>query len=670
LTIIWEHGHAYQPRRIVDAILIETRHIPGGVRRRINGRVSYAENWFELMLRSGGAYDTMVDNLETRSIDFEPLTLFHLARLNPEAHKRLWQLVAEGRIGLFPSAYSHPILPLMASESFFDAKTNVEWGVQYVLGNGHNPQGSPVFFWLSECAYNAKAAQAILDAIREVRPSAQVFLLLDEFQGENIDASHPYRLRLETGEVGLVFRSRWVSDAYAFSQDSEWLIQSLRADILRRRPDLVGAAVDAETYGGAYDASKPFFFARIREGLGKEVSGGNVTVPVRFLPVDQALQAASTNGQEAKLLEGSSWSNYVESQLLHPQSEARTGVLARSLGPLCRWTGLVPRKEGGRQETYFMVYDWVDPLSKEWYTRVVSSLWKVAFNALRTRGCSLVRRTVLDVLPPLLGIGSIEEALTTYGEVIFETMSWGSYASRFRIGRTQEEQEAANLLLEAYRMADQEAWMSDPTYWENMDTEVTWTALALLAAGIIQAAKACLKLGEERRFEELADGYKTLFLDFEASFRTLSEEYGCPLDVLYQYLREQSLRRGYDLEQDLASSPSTEEQARTIAERAYEATFNKDRERPLRESDVNPYLILWRMKELRGSLEDARQAWKRACAREWEKSIASVVSKKPTPVRVGLLHAKHFPENKAFTTPLEDPEIDTEIISGEAHAYL
>jgi len=124
------------------------------------------------------------------------------------------------------------------------------------------------------------------------------------------------------------------------------------------------------------------------------------------------------------------------------------------------------------------------------------------------------------------------------------------------------------------------------------------------------------------------------------------------------------------LEQDVTSGPITEERAQAIARRAYEAAFNKDKERPLKESDANPYVILWKMRELRGTPDDAGESWKRACVYEWEKSIASAVSEKPIPVRVGLLHAKHFPKNRAFSTPLEDPETDTEIISGEAHAYI
>ncbi len=621
------------------------------------------------MLRPGGIYETMVTSLETRSLDIEPITLFHLAKLNPYIHRKILELSARGGASLFPSTYSHPILPLLVSESFLDAKINVRWGVEYVLGNSNPLQSGSVFFWLSECAYSAKAAQAVLSAIREIHLNTQIFLLLDELQGQNIDPRQPYRLKLENDEIGLAFRSRWVSDAYAFSQDADWLANSLRTDIIQRRPELIGVAIDAETYGGAYDSDKPLFFTRIREKLISSVSEGHSSVPIQFIPVDKAIQKVSSNYLEAKLLENSSWSNYFESQLLHPQSDARIGILARKIGPLCRWTGLVPGRRSGKEETYFLVYDWVDPYSRKKYTRIVISLWKIAYNSLRSQGSALVRQTVLELLPPLLGSGSLEEALAAYGKVIFETTSWSSFASRFKIGKTVDEMEISRLLLEAYRMADQEAVMSDPTYWENMDTEVTWTALALLAAGIIKAAKACLQLKEYKRFEELASEYKILFLDFEDSFEELHEEYDCPFDILFNYLREQCLKKGYDLENNLISSAATEEQAQIIAARAYETAFNKDWKRPLKKSDVNPYVILWKMKERKGLLDDAGEVLRRAYVYEWEKSIRSTTSDKPIPVRVGLLHAKHFPKNKVFMPPSEETETDTEFISGEADFY-
>ena len=49
--------------------------------------------------------------------------------------------------------------------------------------------------------------------------------------------------------------------------------------------------------------------------------------------------------------------------------------------------------------------------------------------------------------------------------------------------------------------------------------------------------------------------------------------------------------------------------------------------------------------------------------------MSSAVSDDPIPVRVGLLHAKHFPKNEVFSSPLTEPETNTELICGEADAY-
>ena len=664
MTIIWEHGHAYQPRRLVDSILNENRRVQGGVHRNLLGRMISDENWFELMLSAGGIYENIVNTLGTRSIDVEPITLFSLSKADPQTYMRLLKMVAEGRASLFPSTYSHPILPMLASQNFFDAKINVLWGIRYVLKETKY-QGGPIFFWLSECAYSELAAQAVLQAVNETYPSARVFLLLDEFQAGNIDPSQTYKVQLVNGAIELVFRSRWVSDAYAFSNNTDALVNSLRDYILSRRPELIGVAVDAETYGGAYDPNKPLFFSRIRDGIDGSVSNGYSTVTVEFLPVDKAVENKPSS--ETKMHEGSSWSNYEDSQLLHPSDNTLTGILARRLGAMCRWSGMVPGIDG-QDDTYFIVSFWTDPKSKKEYVSVVNSIWKIAFNSLRTRVSTLVRNTVFELLQSLLGHENTEKAIAAYGEIIFETMKWDVFVSKFLNERATNETEATRLLLESYRMAVQEASMSDPTYWENMDTEVTWTALSLLASGIVQAAKACLLLGKSTRFLEMAEEYEAVFLDFRESFRTLYDEYGFPLEILYNYLREQCLKKGYDLEQDLAN-PAAEKQLQEIAEKAYTLTFDAGPDRPVRKSDVNPFLLEWRLNQKRGVPEAAQDAWGEACSYEWEKSIKSVVSDSSIPVRVGLLHAKHFPKNEVFSSPLEEPETSTELICGEADAY-
>ena len=668
MTIVWEHGHAYQPRRIVDAILHESRDISGGVHWTLSGKKVSAANWFELMLKPGGVYDAILDVLKTRSIDVEPLTLHGLSKLNPEAYNRLGMLVDEGQASLFLTTYAHVILPILATESFLDAKVNVQWSTRYLLRR-HGSQGNlPVFLWLSECAYSKEAARAVFEAVQAVQPLTRVFILLDEYQGDNIDPCRPYKLVLEEGELGLVFRSRWVSDAYAFSRDAVWLTQAMRSEILRSRPDLVGAAVDAETYGGAYDSGKPAFFTYLRAGLGNGVEGRGPTIPVRFRPVDKALGEIQQINQTAILREGSSWSNYVEDHLLRPGGQNRTGIIARSLSPLCRWTGVVLGNKG-REESYLLVYDWVDPHSKKPYTRVVSSVWKYAFNKLRSRGAGLIRRIVSESLPSLLASDDLGYVLAAYGDVVFETSSWSDFASRFRIG-SNNRGEATRLLLEAYRLGDQDAWMSDPTFWENFDTEVTWTSLALLAAGMIQAAKACRLLGDEKGLDELAFTYAELFLDFEATFsHQVRQDPACPLDLLYEYIRERGRRRGFDLEEALSSAPASLDSAKSIAAKAYELAFGTEGERPLYGADVNPFLILWMMHERKSAYKEAGEAMEKALAYEWEKSIRSAVSEKSIAFRVGLLHARHFPVNGRFSCQQEEVETDTEIIGGEAHVY-
>jgi hypothetical protein len=616
------------------------------------------------MLSAGGIYENIVNTLCTRSIDVEPITLFSLSRTDPQTYMRLLKIVAEGRASLFPSTYAHPILPMLASQNFLDAKINVLWGIKYVLKETQY-QGGPIFFWLSECAYSELAAQAVLQAINETYPSARVFLLLDEFQASNIDSSQTYKVKLVNGEIELVFRSRWVSDAYAFNNNVDTIVNSLRDYVLRRRPELIGVAVDAETYGGAYDPDKPLFFNKIRNRIDGSVSNGDSTVAVEFLPVDKALKNKPST--ETKIYEDSSWSNYEDSQLIQPSDNMRTGVLARRLGALCRWTGTVPGKNG-QDDTYFIASYWTDPESKKEYLCVINSIWKIAFNALRTRVSTLVRRTVFELLPFLPSHDNTEKALAAYGEVIFETMKWDVFVSKFLVGRTTDETEAAHLLLEAYRMAVQEASMSDPAYWENMDTEVTWTALSLLASGLVQAAKACLILGKRAPFLEMAKEYKAIFLDFKDSFKKFYEEYDFPLEVLYNHLKEQCLKKSYDLEQVLAN-PAAEKQLQEIAQKAYALTFDAGPDRPIRKSDANPFLLEWRVNQKRGASEAAQDGWRKACAYEWEKSVSSAVSDDPIPVRVGLLHAKHFPKNEVFSSPLTEPETNTELICGEADAY-
>ncbi len=667
MTVIWEHGHAYQPRRILDAVTSESREIENGLSIRFAETAKRARNWFELMLAPGSVYDLLIEALDTRSIDIEPLTLLYLKKLNPLIFEELRRRIRHGNASVFPCPFSHPILPLLVKKSRLDTEVNLNWTLQLTFAILGRPSDKRVFLWLPECAYSQEVAQAIVKVARAIRSEMQVFLLLDEFQGQDVEPSQPHKVNLGQETAYAVFRSRWLSDAYAFSSDAEWVIHSIRSDIGHRNPRLLGTMIDAETYGGAYGPHKTAFFKRIREGVDGNVDTEGRRIPVEFAPVDQAVMLPEVVS-EVRLFDGSSWSDYASSQLLNLQTANITGIVASNVGFLCRWTGFIPKSRLKRDETYFLVFEWTDPNSRKQYSRVLSSLWKVAFNTLRDETTELVRSAVLEMLPEIAVSVPVEKILLDYWQMILDDASWKDFAEKIGTRDGDPKSRIALLLLEAYRMANQESIMSDPTYWENIDTEVTWTSLALLASSIISVAKAAKALGRREWQEKCAEAYSSIFLNFERRFSTLWREYDHPIGQLYQLLAHRSKAKGFDLERELATAPLNIQSARVIATKAYRLAFEQA-QKEVYEHDVNPFIILWKMYEARGQKKEAASHLEQSIVFEWQKSIGSAVSDRPIPVRVGLLHIKHFSDKEEFGFIETKVETKTEIIGGEAHAY-
>jgi hypothetical protein len=217
--------------------------------------------------------------------------------------------------------------------------------------------------------------------------------------------------------------------------------------------------------------------------------------------------------------------------------------------------------------------------------------------------------------------------------------------------------------------------MSCPTFWENFGTEVTWSSLSFTAGGIILAAQACYTLDDEEGVIKLANKYQELFIDFEQSFQGLVEEYSFAMELLYAQLREICKRRGIDFEYEIAKMSSKldtsafEKKVGELAEKIYHSVFSTY-DVSLLVTDINKQLILSKAFAIRGKPNIAKQFFTEAKFFEWKKSISSTMSKYPIPVRVGVLHAKHFPNfQRLFKLPLTEIEVDTEIIIGEAHAY-
>ncbi|MDQ1278976.1 MAG: hypothetical protein QG670_236 [Thermoproteota archaeon] len=670
---VWEHGHAYQPRRIVDSIFNSFRDIPKGLRLSLGEKQIDGTNWFELMIKPNSVFDLMINAMYYRSIDIEPLTLHQLKKTNPKTFEKFIQNVDSKLTFFVSSLYSHPILPLLVEDSLFDAKVNVAWGIRFYQKFASNDGIRTILIWLSECAYSWKAAEVVLEVVKEVfGQDTKVVFLLDEQQGEMIDSSRIYQVHLSGGTIRSIFRCHWLSDAYAFSSDIRWIVDSLKNDIEQRDSKVFGTMIDAETYGGAYDPQKPFFFSRLRQTLSDGISTKNGIVHFDFNTVNKIVKDGEP--QDTKIIDYTSWSDYRPEQILDLHNIRGEGIISEGAGGLCKWTGCLRANDGlVIKKTYFIIYEWIHPRTKQRYIRVSNSIWKVAFNTLRRKVADVVRDSVFEILGKTTGDRRrISEILFSYGSVVFEEETPEEFVEQLIPDASAKEKIAVQLVLEAYRCTNQDSIMSDPTFWQNFDTEVTWTSLALAAGGMVLVAKAFYELEEVTSLLEIAEKYQEFFLDFEDTFYPLINEYDLSLDLLYSYLRDIGRSQGFDVEKEISEiKEDSEEKVNEIAERLYDIVFGRLSNNHFKNEDTNTFLILFRVLTHLGRMEEAESAKESAKVFEWHKAISSSISKHPIPVRVGILHAKHFPcYESLLRLPTVNVEIETEIIVGEAHAYM
>ncbi len=623
------------------------------------------------MLKPNSVYDLVVEAVSGRSIDMEPLTFHSLRKVNPGASEKLKDEVRDGRTFLVATTYAHNILPLLAEESQLDALINVAWGLRLhkqVLGS----EVKTICFWLSECAYTAQAAAIILQAVEEIFGlNVKTLLLLDELQTSTTMEGKVYSANVGSKQLLILFRSRWLSDAYAFSPDYEGIMNTLRGIVGSSKPDAIGVIVDAETYGGAYEEQKPDLLMRLRTELKNGLIIGEEAYQIEFKNVGE-LSSEASESKEALIRDYTAWSDYEDYQIFRADRPKTGTIVSSRAGGLCRWTGHLRDADGKpTRETYFIVTEWVQPKTKKRYVRVLSSIWKVAFNTIRTTASSKVRAITLKTLKRLAEEESVEEMLKGYGGVVLGEESAPDFIRRRFPHTSDREKRALELVLRAYKYANQDAAMSCPTFWQNIDTEVSWTSLAYLAGGLTLAATARLELGDEKEVEEIAEIYQRVFFDFESTFQHLIDDYDIPLDILYDRLREGAKLHGYDVEAEIAEAGERiEEEAEAIAKRLYQKSLGRIfPDRPFLENDANKFLILWIAHQRRNRVESGR-AYKEAKLFEWRKAIGSAVSAHPLPVRVGAVHAKHFPHPERFLhIPTSTLDTGTEIIIGESHAY-
>ncbi len=478
------HFHAYQPGDIVyvrdgdgsKPIEYEERKSPVSV--KIRGEEVRGENWTRAMLYS---YEHITDTLSRMkgvSIDIEPFTLLMLLRYHRKAFEDAVGLLQ--RFDAVPTTPFHPIVPhLDGFEQRVLAKVSFDFYSPLVDGK------DILGYWFPEAVITRESASIV-----ESSTDRRLVFLLDERQllYDLPQAKHSCNRYGNS----FVFGREWsLSDAFAFNTlDVPGLVSatlSHRDDYKENLgvPYLLFTSSDLESLLG--NPRQLDRFTAWMEGL--EENGVERVSAMEFIRKKLSGEFRRLDGEcsfEMGVKDYSSWSDYFD---LSPDGKTSDS----------RWLGY--RRADGKV------------FARGVNGRKVSQLWKVAFTRLFTELNRAVRLGVLKGLAEL-GVKSsgVEGFLVRYARVFF-----GDYYDYFGMETSLDYVlEPVNGNRKALRLGRDYYLMllanhSCPRFWENLDTRVSFSNVAVMSKALIELM-------------EHFDGHELQSLFIEAYLRLLNFE--------------------------------------------------------------------------------------------------------------------------------------------------
>jgi len=456
---------------------------------RIRGK-----NWTDAVLRTYGRLETVLERASgVASVDIEPQTLAWLLERDPDAYHRAVAAWRRGTAGLVMTPPFHPILPhhhRIEREALFE--TMIDFYAP--LLRRHD---GPIGLWLPEAAYSAEAMDSYLVAARRATVHHEglpdlvrgVHLLLDARQLAAQEESTTAwgatglggGLRFATRDVGL-------SGEFAFGDSRS---DGFAASVKSRDATSILVASDLESLlANPRQAER---FTGIVEGL-------------RAHGVAVAAPSPPARPMAAEVLDYSSWSDYDE-HLLHGRTSDT------------RWTGM--RRSDGAV------------VSRTHRGAPLSQLWKHAFTLVTEEIEDAVRRTARHVLKGLdveRRPAVLRRLAVAYHRHLFQAhfRACGLSSSEVdfakvatSILRGKVDVEVAGFLARGYTMMLM-GLRSDPRFWDNPDTRVTFQNVACLAQALVDMSAACTRSGEPDRGLRLLKLLRASLLEFQESYSRLS----------------------------------------------------------------------------------------------------------------------------------------------------
>jgi len=492
LAAVSFHFHGYQPGDIVrwtepdpfKPPRFEERASP--VALTVGGERIQGRNWTDAVLHTYGRMEEVLERAASvASVDIEPQTLAWLLGKDESAYRRVLAAYEKGLAGLAITPPFHPILPhhhRLDRESLFEMMFDF---YAPILKRIH---GRPVGLWLPEAAYSGETMESYLAAAR--RSSVELGGLPDLVHGVHLILDER-QLAVPSGRTGwyrtsslaAVARDHRVSDDFAFGSSEA---RTLAASLVSRSSDSLLVAADLESL--LANAGQAERFETIVQAVRE--AGHTVTSPT-----------PPPKPPPAEIVQFSSWSDYTEHAFQGHTSDTRWTGLRRSDGLI------VGRMHRGRR---------------------MSQMWKHAFTLATEQVETAVRRTARDLLPGRDDDWKREvlrRLAVAYGRHLWRDhyRALGFSSGDTDLARAVSEiageldPDAAAHLARAY-VTMLMGLRSDPRFWDNPDTRVTFQNVACLAHALLDAGEACVRAGKRDLKERLIGALRASLLEFAEAY--------------------------------------------------------------------------------------------------------------------------------------------------------
>jgi len=491
------HFHGYQPGDIVrwvepdplKAPRFEERISP--VSHRIGAAKVNGQNWTDGVLHAYGQIEGVLGDVAgAASVDIEPQTLAWLLAKDPDAYQKAMTAYEKGVVDLVLTPPFHAILP---HHHRLEREILFELMIDFYAPVLRRVHGRPIGLWLPEAAYSSETLESYAFAARRAMGNLDglpdlaraVHLLLDSRQITN--GSHGTAWHRGPSGMPIIARDPIASGEFAFGASRP---KDFVGGVNPRVGDSLLVAADLESL--LANAGQADRFEAIVAAF--RSAGHHVTGP-----------APPSKLTAAQLVEFSSWSDYDEHLVRGHTSDTRWAGLRRFDGHV------VGRLHRGRR---------------------LSQLWKHAFTLATERVETAVRRAARDLLPGKdddRKREALRRLAVAYARHLWRDhyRAWSFSSSELdfaaavpTVARTLDVEVAAHLA-RGYLMMLM-GLRSDPRFWDNPDTRVTFQNVVCLTQALVDIGEAFARAHRGGQGERVLRLIRGALVDFSDAFEQQS----------------------------------------------------------------------------------------------------------------------------------------------------